>query len=73
MSSPRFPVLVSTLVVVPLLLVVGSAAEGVASPTDAFGAHVSSCAQMSTGFTGQHNPSHHFGPNAADDVSGLHC
>lgn len=73
MSSPRFPVLVSTLVVVPLFLVVGSAGPGAASPTDTFGSHVASCAQASTGFTGQHNPSHHRGPNAADDVSGMHC
>jgi len=35
-------------------------------------AGMSPCAQMPTGFNGQHNPSHHRGPAATDAMSGMH-
>ncbi|MFP5218380.1 MAG: hypothetical protein ACLGIG_01390 [Actinomycetes bacterium] len=57
----------------PLVLVAGAAGPAAAAPTTTtFGSHVSSCAQVSTGFSGEHNPSHHRGPYAATDVSDMH-
>ena len=41
----------------------GAVPVGAASVGSDFGAHVSACAQMSTGFSGDHNPSHHRGPS----------
>ncbi len=74
MNNPRLSLLVSSLVVVPMALVVAVAGPVAAgSPSSTFGSQVSSCAQMSTGFTGQHNPSHHRGPTATDAMSGMHC
>ena len=67
--APRLCLLFSTLVVVPAGLVLAAAGPAGAVPVGAvsvgsgFGAHVSSCAQMSTGFSGDHNPSHHRGPS----------
>ena len=74
MPAPRLPLLLSSLVVVPAGLVLAVAGPAGAVPVSAvpvsavsvgsgFGAHVSSCAQMSTGFSGDHNPSHHRGPS----------
>ncbi len=60
MRRSRLALLAGSLVLLPLPLVVGatgSAAAVVPDPT--FGRHVSSCAQMSGGFTAEHNPSHH--------------
>ena len=74
MKFSCLPLLVSSVLLVPMALVVGSAGPVAAEPpSTTFGSHVSSCAQMSTGFSGQHNPSHHRGPNATDDMSGVHC
>lgn len=74
MNTPRLSMLVSSVLVVPLALIVGAAGPVAAEPPDtAFGSHVSSCARMSTGFTGQHNPSHHRGPAGAHDMSGMDC
>jgi len=50
--------LVSSVLAVPMALVIGVAA---ASPNGTCASHVSSCAQTSPGFTGQHNPRHHRG------------
>ena len=67
--APRLCLLLSSLVVVPAGLVLAVAGPAGAVPVGAvsvgsgFGAHVSSCAQMSTGFSGDHNPSHHRGPS----------
>ena len=69
MPAPRLSLLLSSLVVVPAGLVLAAAGPAGALPVGAvsggsgFGAHVSSCAQMSTGFSGDHNPSHHRGPS----------
>ena len=72
MNTPRSSLLASSVLVVPLALVVGTAGPvAAAPPSTTFGSHVSSCAQ-GTGFTGQHNPSHHRGP-AAHDMDGTHC
>jgi hypothetical protein len=74
MNTRPLSLLVSWLLVVPLALVLSAAGPAVAEPPDGrFGPHVSSCAQMSTGFTGQHNPSHHRGHAAPDGMSGMHC
>lgn len=77
MNSPRLSLLVSSVLVVPMALVVGAAGPAAAEPpSTTFGSHVSACAQMSTGFSGQHNPSHHRGQAAAhvmDGMSGMHC
>ena len=73
MPAPRLCLLLSSLVVVPAGLVLavagpagagpaGAVPVGAASVGSGFGAHVSACAQMSTGFSGDHNPSHHRGP-----------
>ena len=67
--APRLCLLFSSLVVVPAGMVLAAARPAGALPVGAvsigsgFGAHVSSCAQMSTGFSGDHNPSHHRGPS----------
>lgn len=72
MNAPRLSLLVSSVLVVPIALVIGAAgAAAQENPGTPFGSHVSSCAQ-GTGFTGQHNPSHHRGP-AAHDMDGTHC
>ena len=69
MPAPRLSLLLSSLVVVPAGLVLAAASPAGAVPVGAvsigsdFGAHVSSCAQLSTGFSGDHNPSHHRGPS----------
>ena len=75
MNSSRLSLLISSVLVVPLaLVVVGAAGPAVAAPpSTTFGSHMSSCAQMSTGFTGQHNPSHHPGPTATAAMTGMHC
>lgn len=75
MNTPRLSLLVSSVLVVPLALVVGAAGPASAGPpASTFGSHVSSCAHTPTsnGFTGAHNPSHHAGP-AAHHVDGMHC
>ena len=69
MPAPRLSLLLSSLVVVPAGLVLAVAGPAGAVPVGAvsvgsgFGAHVSACAQMSIGFSGDHNPSHHRGPS----------
>lgn len=74
MNSSRLSLLISSVLVVPLALVVGAAGPAVAAPpSTTFGSHMSSCAQVSTGFTGQHNPSHHRGPTATAAMTGMHC
>ena len=74
MKSPCLPLLVSSVLIVPTALVVGAAGPAAGAPASTtFGSHVSSCAQMSTGFSGQHNPSHHRGPTATHTMTGLHC
>lgn len=72
MTRSRLPLALASVVVVPaaLLLDGGPAA---ADPVPTFGSHVSMCAQMSTGFDGQHNPSHHRGPDAVPVTDGMHC
>ena len=68
MPAPRLSLLLR-IVVVPAGLVLAVAGPAGAVPVGAvsvgsgFGAHVSSCAQMSTRFSGDHNPSHHRGPS----------
>lgn len=65
--------LVSWVLVVPLAPVVGAAGPaGAEPPTSTFGSHVAWCAQTSTGFSGQYDPSHHRGL-AADHRDGMHC
>ncbi len=72
MNTPYLSLLVSPVVVVTSVLVVGAAAPVAAGPpTPTFGSHVASCAH-GTGFSGQHNPSHHRGP-APHGVDGMHC
>lgn len=75
MTSPRLSLLIGSVLVVPMALVVAAAGPAAAAdpPSTTFGSHVSSCAQMSTGFSGQHNPSHHRGPAATHAMSGMHC
>ena len=71
MNNPRLSLLISTLVVVPIALVVGAAGPAAAeTPDSTFGSHVTLCAQMSTGFTRLHNPSHHRGAAPMDDMCG---
>lgn len=73
MNTPRLSLLVSSVLAVPMALVIGAVGPAAAEPPSAtFGSHVSSCAQMSAGFTGEHNPSHHRGP-AGHDMSGTPC
>lgn len=73
MNRPRFSTLIAPLAALPLALVVGAASPAAAAPpSTTFGSHVSHCAQMSTGFSGQHNPSHHRGPTA-HVTDGTHC
>lgn len=72
MNRPRFAFFIGSVLAVPMALIVGTAGPAAADPPSAtFGSHVSSCAQT-TGFSGQHNPSHHRGP-AATTMSGMHC
>ena len=82
MPAPRLSLLLSSLVVVPAGLVLAVAGPAGAVPVSAvpvsavsvgpgFGAHVSACAQMSTRFSGDHNPSHHRGPSGWD--TGTEC
>ena len=76
MHKPRLSLLVSSVLVVPTALVVAAGPAAAGPPSTTFGSHVSACAQMSTGFSGQHNPSHHRGPAAAhamDGMSFMHC
>lgn len=73
MNSPRLPLLASTVLIVPMALVVAAGPAAAEPPSTTFGSHVSSCAQMSTGFSGQHNPSHHRGPTATHAMTGMHC
>ena len=69
MNTPRLSLLVSSVLAVPMALVIGAAGPAAAAPPDGtFASHVSSCAQTSPGFTGQHNPSHHRGSAAARDM-----
>lgn len=73
MNRPRLSLLLGSVLAVPMALVVSAAGPAAADPpSTTFGSHVSSCAQMSTGFSGQHNPSHHRGPAAAP-MSGMYC
>ena len=74
MNRSRLSLLLGSVVVVPVALLVGAAGPAAAEPpSPTFGSHVSMCAQMSTGFDGQHNPSHHRGPNGTPMTSGTHC
>lgn len=74
MNIPRLSLLASSALMVPMALVVGAAGPAAAEPpATTFGSYVSSCAQMSTGFSGLHNPSHHPGPAATDAMTGMHC
>ena len=76
MHKPRLSLLVRSVLIVPTALVAAAGPTAAAPPTATFGSHVSSCAQMSTGFSGQHNPSHHRGQAAAhamDGMSSMHC
>lgn len=70
-NSLRLSLLVSSVLVVPLMLSGGGPAAA-EPPSTTFGSHVSSCAQLSTGFSGQYNPSHHRGPGQ-HGMSGMHC
>ncbi|MDP3713750.1 MAG: hypothetical protein Q8R60_14845 [Mycobacteriales bacterium] len=72
MNTPRLSLLISSVLVVPLALVVGAGPATAEPPAKPFGSHVSSCAQHA-GFTGAHNPSHHRGPAATHDMSAMHC
>lgn len=74
MNRSRLPLLAASVVVVPITLLLGGAGPAAAAaPGPTFGSHVSMCAQMSTGFDGQHNPSHHRGPDATPMTAGMHC
>jgi len=73
MTRSRLALLLSSVLVLPVALVVGAAPAVAEPPSTTFGSHVSSCAQLSTGFSGQHNPSHHRGPTATDPMIGMHC
>lgn len=74
MYCARLCTLLGPVLLVPVVLVVGGAGPAAAEPPiTTFGSHVSTCAQQSTGFSGQHNPSHHRGPTATHPLSGLHC
>ena len=73
MNRPRLPLLIRSVLVVPLALVAAAAGPAAAEPPiTPFGSHVSTCAQTSTGFSGQHNPSHHR-PGAAHDMPEMRC
>jgi hypothetical protein len=74
MNTPRLSLLASSVLVVPLALVVAAGPVAAQQPTSTFGSHVSSCAHTPTsnGFSGAHNPSHHRGPTA-HHMDGLHC
>lgn len=71
MNRSRLSLLLGSILVVPLALLAGPAAAEPSSPP--FGSHVSMCAQSSTGFDGQHNPSHHRGPLGTPMTSEMHC
>lgn len=73
MNSPRVSLLVGSVLVVPVVLLVGAGPAAAEPPSTTFGSHVSSCAQMSTGFSGQHNPSHHRGPTATHGMHAMPC
>lgn len=74
MSTRHLSLLVSSVLVLPTALVVAAAGPVAAAPPGTtFGSHVSSCAQMSTGFSRAHNPSHHRGPTAMDAMHAMHC
>ena len=74
MNTPRLSLLISSVLIVPMALVVGVAGPAAAEPpATTFGSHVSACAQMPDHFTGQHNPSHHRGSTATHAMSGMHC
>lgn len=74
MTSLHPFLLIGSVLVVPMALVVSAAGPASADrPSTTFGSHMSSCAQMSTGFSGQHNPSHHRGAAAAHAMSGMDC
>jgi len=74
MNTTRLSLLVGSLLAVPLALIVGAAGPAAAGPpSTTFGSHVSSCAHVSTGFSGDHNPSHHRGPDATDPMTDMHC
>ena len=72
MNRPRLALLLGPALVVPLALTAAAAPAGAVPPSTTFGSHVSACAQVSTGFTGQHNPSNHRGPTA-HAMDGMHC
>lgn len=64
--------LLSTSLLVPVALVLAAAAPAAAEPpSSTFGSHVSACAQSSTGFGPDHNPSHHRGPSGS--AMDMHC
>ena len=74
MKNPRIPLLLTSVLVVPMALVVSAARPAAAEPpSTTFGSHVSSCAQLSTGFSGQHNPSHHHGPATTHPLNSMDC
>lgn len=73
MNKSRLSPLIRSVLLVPVALVIGTAAPASAEPSATFGAHVSACAHVSTGFTGHHNPSHHRGPAALHDTGDMHC
>ncbi len=74
MNTPHLSLLASSVLVVPLALVVAAGPVVAQQPTSTFGSHVSSCARTptSTGFSGGHNPSHHRGPTA-HQMDGMDC
>ena len=52
MNRSRLALLLGPVLVVPLALVAAAGPAAAAPPATSFGSHVSSCAQMSTGFSG---------------------
>ena len=73
MNKPRLLILSSSLLISTGLILGAAGPAASAPPSTPFGSHVSSCAQMSTGFSGHHNPSHHRGPAAVPVMNGTHC
>ncbi len=72
MNTRRLALLAGSALLVPLALVVTAGPALAVPPSPTFGSHVASCAQISTGFTAEMNPSHHHGPDA-DDMTGMSC
>jgi hypothetical protein len=70
---PRFA-LVGSILIGSAGLLLGAAGPMVDQPGDpTFGVHVATCAQTSTGFDGDHNPSHHAGRADHHPGSDDHC